>query len=296
MYNRAKAGDHMKIAVVLDSGSDYYNQNLEMEGLFAIPLQIIVEDEPFRESVEISKDQVNALMQREKDLKTSLPNLGDLEVLFKDIKDQAYDMIFALPITEGISGTLNAMRLAADAVDIDFTAYDCYTTAHIQLESAIASRKLFDQGASVELVIERLNEVIQDTCTYIIPDNLDHLAKGGRLSPMAAKLGGLLKIKPILFLGPETKGIIDPFDKVRTMSKAIATVVNDMIQKGVNEDYIITVVDVNSPQELDKTAILLKETFPNTELRVTQLISTVSVHVGIGTIAFQYQRKVNSIL
>ena len=188
------------------------------------------------------------------------------------------------------------MRVAADAQGLNYVPYDCYTTMHIELEYALAARRLFDQGASIEQVQERLDAVINDSCTYIIPDNLDHLAKGGRLSPLAAKLGGLLRIKPILFLGPSTKGVIDPFDKVRTMSKAIATVIEDMKNKGVDENFILTVVDVNSPVELEKTKELLKATFPNTELRVTQLISTVSAHVGIGTIAFQCQRKINSVL
>lgn len=286
----------MKIAVVLDSGSDYYNRDIQMEGLFSVPLQIIVEDEGFRESVEISNEQVNSLIQREKDLKTSLPSLGDLDELFANIKAQGYDTVFAVPITSGISGTINAMRLAADSQGLDYIAYDCYTTMHIELEYALAARRLFDQGASVDQVVNRLNETINDSCTYIVPDNLNHLAKGGRLSPLAAKLGGLLRIKPILFLGPTTKGVIDPFDKVRTMSKAISTVVDDMKSKHVDENFIITVVDVNSPTELEKTVDLVKATFPNTEVRVTQLISTVSVHVGIGTIAFQVQRKINSVL
>ena len=286
----------MKIAVVLDSGSDYYNRDIQMEGLFSVPLQIIVEDEGFRESVEISNEQVNSLIQREKDLKTSLPSLGDLDELFANIKAQGYDTVFAVPITSGISGTINAMRLAAESQGLDYIAYDCYTTMHIELEYALAARRLFDQGASVDQVVNRLNETINDSCTYIVPDNLNHLAKGGRLSPLAAKLGGLLRIKPILFLGPTTKGVIDPFDKVRTMSKAISTVVDDMKSKHVDENFIITVVDVNSPTELEKTVDFVKATFPNTEVRVTQLISTVSVHVGIGTIAFQVQRKINSVL
>ena len=284
----------MKIAVVLDSGSGYYNQNLKMEGLYAVPLQIIVEDEGFRESVEISEDQVNSLMQREKPLRTSLPLLGDIEDLFAQIKADGYDTIFAVAITEGISGTLNAMRLAADASDLNFIPYDCYTTMYIELDCAIAARTLFDKGATVELVKERLDEAVNHSSTFIVPNNLNHLAKGGRLSPLAAKLGGLLRIKPILFLGPSTKGVIDPFDKVRTMSKALSTVIEAMKDKGIDETYTIAVVDVNAPDDLDHTVNLIKETFPTTALRVSQLISTVSVHVGLGTIAFQYMKNVNT--
>ena len=166
----------------------------------------------------------------------------------------------------------------------------------IELHCAISARQLFDKGASIELVTERLDESVNHSCTYNIPDNLDHLAKGGRLSPMAAKLGGLLRIKPILFLGPKTKGVIDPFDKVRTMSKAIQSVIDDMKTRNIDESYNITVVDVNSPEVLETTYNKLKETFPTCQITQTQLISTVSVHVGIGTIAFQVYKRVNTII
>ena len=283
----------MKIAVVVDSASDYFNQDIQMEGLFAIPLQIIQGDESFKESVEITNDQVNNLMQRGKDLKTSLPVLGELEVLFQDIKDQGYTQIFATPITRGISGTLDTMRVAANSVDISFDAFDCYTAMLIELECALAARKLFDKGYDIPEVKKRLNEAILKSDTFIVPNDLDHLSKGGRLSPLAAKLGGLLRIKPILHLNHLSEGVIDPFDKVRTMSKAIDTVIKEMQAQGVDETYHITLVDVNNPTERDKTEAKLRETFPKSELTVTQLISTVSVHVGIGTLAFQYLKKID---
>ena len=283
----------MKIAVVVDSASDYFNQDIQMEGLFAIPLQIIQGDESFKESVEITNDQVNNLMQRGKDLKTSLPILGELEVLFQDIKDQGYTQIFATPITRGISGTLDTMRVAANSVDISFDAFDCYTAMLIELECALAARKLFDKGYDIPEVKKRLNEAILKSDTFIVPNDLDHLSKGGRLSPLAAKLGGLLRIKPILHLNHLSEGVIDPFDKVRTMSKAIDTVIKEMQAQGVDETYQITLVDVNNPTERDKTETKLRETFPKTDISVTQLISTVSVHVGIGTLAFQYLKKID---
>lgn len=283
----------MKIAVIVDSASDYYNQDIQLEGLYAIPLQIIEGEEAHLESVEISNDQVNNLMIREKELKTSLPVLGMIEDLFKNIKEDGYDQVFAVPITTGISGTLDAMRSAAHFTDMRFDSFDCFTAMHIELDCAIAARKLFDKGYNVEIVKQRLSDAVSNSDTYIIPNDLAHLARGGRLSPMAAKLGGLLKIKPILHLNKETKGIIDPFAKVRTMTKAIDTVIDDMENAGVDETYTLTLVDVNAPEELEKTEAKLKERFPNTPITVTQLISTVSVHVGIGSIAIQYMKNID---
>lgn len=283
----------MKIAVIVDSGSDYYNQDINMEGLYAIPLQIIENETSYLESVEITNDQVNNLMIRGKELKTSLPSLGKIEELFAQIKADGYDKVLATPITSGISGTLDAMRSAALFAEIEFDFVDCYTAMHIELDCALGARILLDKGYDIETVKARINDAVAQSDTYIIPDDLQHLSRGGRLSPLAAKLGGLLKIKPILHLNKDTKGIIDPFAKVRTMSKAIDTVIEDMANQGVDETYQLTLVDVASPNELDKTEAKLRERFPKTDMKVTQLISTVSVHVGVGTIAMQYMKKID---
>lgn len=282
----------MKTAVIVDSSSNYYNENIEMDGLFAIPLQIINEDDASLESVEISIDQVNALMRENIMLQTSLPALGMIEDLFREIKAQGYERILAIPITTGISGTIGAMNTAAQFVDIKFVFIDCFTAASIELDCAVAARKLLDQGYDIPEIKERIDVALNNGNTFIIPDDLAHLSPGGRLSPLAAKLGGFLKIKPILHLNKDTKGIIEPFDKVRTMSKAIDRVIEAMQEAGVDETYKITIVDVDAKEELNKTVKKFEEAFPNTEIYVTELISTVSVHVGIGSLAFQYMKKI----
>ena len=282
----------MKTAVIVDSGSNYYNEHIEMDGLFAIPLQIINGDDASLESVEISIDQVNDFMRQNIMLQTSLPALGMIEDLFRDIKAQGYERILAIPITTGISGTIGAMNTAAQFVDIEFVYIDCFTAASIEFDCGVAARKLLDQGYDIPEITERIDVALNNCNTFIIPNDLAHLSRGGRLSPLAAKLGGFLKIKPILHLNKETKGIIEPFDKVRTMSKAIDRVIEAMKEAGVDETYKITVVDVDAKEELAKTADKLRDAFPNTELYVTELISTVSVHVGIGSLAFQYMKKI----
>lgn len=282
----------MKTAVVVDSGSNYYNEDIEMPGLFAIPLQIIDGDKAYRESLEISNKEVNMKMMEGKRIKTSLPVLGEIEELFQSIKDQGYDQILVVPITTGISGTLEAMIGAANAVGINCDYLDCFTTMHTQLYCGIQARKLLDQRKTVEETKEILQVVVDNSNTFIIPDNLNHLAEGGRLSPLAAKLGGLLKIKPILHLNKDTKGVIDPFDKVRTMNGALDRVVKAFKEAGVDESYHITITNVENKKDADKITAKLKAAYPNAHFTEDDLISTVSAHVGIGTIALQYYKTI----
>lgn len=282
----------MKIAVVTDSGSNYFNENIAIEGLFAVPLQIIDQDHSYLESVEISLDDTYDSMEQHKSLTTSLPPLGIIEDLFESLKASGYDLIFATPITSGLSGTINAMVASARHIGIDFDYVDCFTTFHNALNSALAARKLFDQGFDVATVKARLESAIAYSDTIVIPNDLKHLARGGRLSPMAAALGGLLRIKPILHLNPSTKGVIEPMNKVRTMSKAIDTVVEHLKQAGVDANYHLTVAHVRAMEDCESVVNKLKVAFPKTTISVRDLISTVSVHTGLGTIALQFMKKI----
>lgn len=278
----------MKTAIVVDSGSNIYNETIEKDGLFSVPLQLTYEGNSYKESIEITNEQVNTLMQDGVLIQTSLPSLGEISDLFEQIKKDGYDQIFAVPITSGLSSTLGAMKTAAQLVDIPFDYIDCFTTMHIQLLAALRAHDLFTQGKTNDEVKKNLNEMIDRSETIIIPDNLDHLSKGGRLSPLAAKLGGLLRIKPILHLNRETKGVIEALDKVRTMTRAIDEVIKRMKKAGVDEHYQITFTHVMAEKEAAQTIEKMKETFPQTKIVERDLITTVSAHVGIGAIAFQY--------
>ena len=284
----------MKIAVVTDSASNIANENVSMPGLYWVPLQISEGDQVYLESVTASTSDIVALLKEEKVLKTSLPPLGQLEELFKQLQDEGYEMIFAMCITRGLSSTPDAMISAANHVGIPIDYIDCFSTACLQLELATAARKMFDAGKSVGEVRERLQETIDNSCTFIIADDMKHLARSGRLSPVAATLAGILKIKPILYLDKSTQGKIEPLSKTRTMTKAIEEIVDIYVKKGVGEGYRVGVTHVDNPEGAKQMANLMAEKLKGAEICVMPLISTVSVHTGIGCLATQYIKLVNT--
>lgn len=283
----------MKVAVVTDSGSNIYHEGIEMEGLYRLPLQISDGDRVYLEGENITTDEIYQLIKDGKMLKTSLPPLGRIESLFTELKHQGYDSVFAVPICTGLSSTLSAMISAAQEVGIDFDYVDCYSTAYIELHLAMSARILFNEGKTVEEVKERLTDSINHSGTYIIPNDLNHLARGGRLSPLSATLAGLLKIKPILFLDESTGGKIDPLTKTRTMGKAIQEVVDLYVKKGVGKGYKICIAHVWNPEAAQKMFDMMKEKLEDVEIYITDLISTVGIHTGIGCLATEYIKLVD---
>jgi DegV family protein with EDD domain len=284
-------GADMKIAVVTDSGSNIYHQGIEMEGLFKLPLQITDGVNTYLEGETITIDQTYQLISEKKTLMTSLPPLGRIEELFETLKEH-YDGIFAVPICPGLSGTLGAMQSAAMTVGIPFDFIDCYSIASNELHLAISARKMFDAGKTVKQVRETLQAAAEDSVTLVIADDLPHLARNGRVTPLAASIGGLFKIKPVLIVNKGTAGKIDVLEKVRTMPKALESIIDYFKKMGVDEHHLICVAHVWAEETGRELLGRIEAEFPTSEVFFVPLISTVGVNTGLGCVGCQAIRKV----
>lgn len=281
----------MKIAFVSDSGTGKDVATLAQDKIFSVPLQVSDGNENFHDLEEISIDQVYDRMKQGHMLTTSLPALGKIEDLFQALKDQGYEMIFAVPICTGLSGTINAMRMSAETIGLAFAYVDCHVTAVVQEYMIKYAKQLYEEGHSIEEIKETLEEIVHHTNTLLLPDDLQHLKRGGRLTPLAATLGGLLKIKPILQINEKTSGKIDVLDKVRTMHKAMDKAIEMMKQDGVDHTYDITVAHADDEEEGLILQEKLKAAFPDADHHIIKLVSVVGIHTGRGCQAIQYFKK-----
>lgn len=282
----------MKIAFVSDSGTGKDVATLAQDGIFSVPLQVSDGDENFHDLEDLSLDEVYARMREGHMLATSLPALGKIQTLFEALHQQGYEMIFAVPICSGLSGTINAMRMSAEQVGIEFDYVDCHVTAVVQEYMIKTAKRLHEAGTSLEEIKQVLAEIVHTTNTLLLPDDLQHLKRGGRLTPLAATLGGLLKIKPILQINEKTSGKIDVLDKVRTMHKAMDKAIEMMKQDGVDATYDITVAHADDEAEGIVLQDKLKAAFPDADHHMIKLVSVVGVHTGRGCQAIQYFKKI----
>ncbi|TDW25785.1 DegV family protein with EDD domain [Breznakia blatticola] len=282
----------MKIAVLTDSGCGLTKEQVEAKGLYFLPLQIIDGDNVYLDGVDTTTEQIFQMLEDGKMLKTSLPPIGLVEEMLEKMKEDGYEHLIFVPLSAGISGTMQAVKLAADNVGLPITCFEIYTTAFIQMYIAESAKRLVDEGLDIEEIKTRIQASIDDSNTFLIVENLDHLAAGGRLTPMAAKLGGMLKIKPILKLNESSGGKVDQHAKVRTMSKAIKQAVDTFLERGIDDSYVIAILHVNA----DEAGVLMKELYfdtVQTDMKVFGLLAPViAAHTGTGAIGLQYIKKV----
>lgn len=282
----------MKIAFVTDTGTGSSVEALSQLGIYCIPLQITHSGKTLLESEEISVDEVYSLLEEGYDLKTSLASMAYCDKVFKQLKAEGYEQIFAVPICTGLSGTINMMRLCAEENELGFDYFDSHVTAVVQEYMITRAKELVEEGKSLEEVKEVLQAICDTTNTLLIVDDLQHLAKGGRLTPLAATLLGLLKIKPILQINQTSQGKIDVFNKVRTMHKAKQLVVDHFFNSVEDAcSYHVTIAHVLNEEEANSVADLFKAQCPNINIQVIPLVSVVGVHTGLGCLAIQYFKQ-----
>lgn len=287
-----KRGESMKIAVVTDSGSGLTKQQADELGIFYLPLQIIIQDKMFLDGENITVEEIYEYLRNGEMPTTSMPPMGLVEELFTQLKEEGYEAVIAVPLSQGLSSTSSIMQAVAKEHDVKLHIIESYTTCNIQRYLAESAIKLVHQGLDLDTVCERLNASAADSGTLIIPDDLQHLKRGGRLTPLAAALGGLLKIKPILRLDRESEGKVDVFDKVRTMSKAQSKAISTFQEHGLTTEYTLTVLHSGAPQEGEKLKAMMEEAFPGLDLYYGLIGAVISAHTGVGCLGIQYIRKV----
>ena len=285
----------MKIAVITDSGSGLTKQQADDLGIFFLPLQVIVNDHMYLDGENITTEEIYGFLRDGEMPTTSMPPMGIMEEVFKDIKKQGYEAAVAIPLTSGLSSTSSVMHACAQRLELSLTIIETYTTCNIQRYLAMSAIELVKQGVTFEEIVSRLKDSVASSNTLIMPDDLQHLKRGGRLTPLAAALGGLLKIKPILQLNEASLGKVDVFDKVRTSSKAQQKMLNTFQEANLDTSYTLTCLHSGAPEEGEKLKEQLEALFPGVDLYFGLICPVISAHTGLGCLGIQYIKKVKGI-
>lgn len=282
-----------KIAILSDSGCQIELGKYEEQGIFIVPLCITMKNKTYLDQKDISSIEVFETMERENIMvMTSQPSTGEMVNILQRIKDARYDEVIGLPIATGLSSTLNGMKVAADMVDIPITLIDTKGTAGNHKYLTFVASSLVQQGKTSQEIKPILEEMVEHSGTIIMAPNLEHLKKGGRITPAVALLAGMLKIVPVMELNYDLGGRIDTLAKVRTLSRARATLVNRMIELGVKaKDYKVTIEHVLCEESALEVKQMVLDKIGDMEIELRELPSVVGAHMGVGGIGVQYIKK-----
>lgn len=279
----------MNVRVATDSGSGFTKEEAANLGLDFFPLQVTIDDKNYLDGVDLDIDTLYDALEQGELPNTSLPRLIDIEDMMNKYNEEGVTDLVLITLSSGLSSTNSAISASAKSHGIKVHTTDIYSTLDTERYLAMAAAKMNQQGMEPEAIIEKIKEAVDGSKGYLIANDLDHLARGGRLTPTAAKLGGLLKIKPILEVSKETQGKVDVSEKVRTMSKAVHQAVKKILsQTDPNQEYIFYILSSRNEKEAQLAKEMILKEYPNALIKETPIYAVIASHTGMEAIGLQY--------
>lgn len=283
-----------KVAVVTDSNAGIRQKEAKELGIFVLPMPFTIDDQTYYEDINLIHEEFFEKQLNGAEIFTSQPVVGNVKELWDQIlKD--YDEIVHIPMSSGLSGSCQTAMMLAQEYDNRVFVVDSQRISVTQKYDVIDAKRLADQGKSGQEICDILTENKLNASIYITVNTLDYLKKGGRITPAAALLGGMLKIKPILQIQGEK---LDSFAKTRTMARG-TKIMKEAIAKDIKErfddDYhnvhicVAYTYDEAPALELKKE---LEELYPGENIICDPLSLSVSCHIGPHSLAIAICKKI----
>ncbi|MBS4178266.1 DegV family protein [Lederbergia citrea] len=280
----------MKTAVVTDSTSYIPKHIRENLDIYMIPLNVIINGEPYKEEIDISAPDFYEEVRNGSELPTtSQPPIGEFEELYSQLAKE-YDAIISIHLSSGISGTYQGAVAAAEmAENVKIYTYDSEISCMPQGFYVLEAAWMAQQGNGPEEILPRLDELKAAMKAYFMVDDLSHLQRGGRLSSAQAIIGGLLNIKPVLHF--ENKVIV-PFEKIRTRKKALKRI-QEMLGEDVDKGMRLkaTIIHANRVQEAAEWKSELEALYPTVEFSISYFGPVIGTHLGEGAMGLGWTVK-----
>ena len=285
-----------KIAVVTDSNSGITQKQAQEMGLYVLPMPFMINNETYFEDITLSQADFYERLASGADVVTSQPSPDSVMKLWDELL-QTYDEIVHIPMSSGLSGSCqSALMLAAD-YEGRVQVVNNQRISVTQRQSALDAMELAVKGMDAAQIKQFLEDDKFNSSIYIMLDTLYYLKKGGRITPAAAALGTILRLKPVLQIQGDK---LDAFAKARTVSQGksimINAVRNDMEKRfgGVNKDNIW--LQIAYTYDLDAATQLRDEVaaqFPGFAIHMDPLSLSIACHIGPGSLAVACCKKIS---
>ncbi len=285
-----------RIAIVTDSNSGITQKQGQELGIFVVPMPFMINGEDFYEDINLTQSQFYDRLAEDAAVSTSQPTPDSLMTMWDNVlKD--YDQIIYIPMSSGLSGACqSAHMIASEEYEGKVYVIDNQRISVTQRQSAIDARDMAAAGLSAEAIRDKLLETKMDSSIYIMLDTLHYLKKGGRITPAAAALGTLLRLKPVLQIQGEK---LDAFAKARTTAQGKTTMINaiknDILNRfgGDNSNVHFAIAYAGDSEAAKVWKKEVEEAFPGCEIHMEPLSLSVSCHIGPGALALAVSEKIN---
>lgn len=286
-----------KVAILTDSNSGITQAQATELGVSVVPMPFNINNKTYFEDISMKQKDFYEYLAQEVDVSTSQPTPETVMDLWRKLLKEKEEVVY-IPMSSGLSGSCQTAMMLASEEEFAGRVFvvDNQRISVTQRQSVLDAKEMAEKGFSALEIHDKLMAEKFESSIYIMVDTLKYLKKGGRITPAAAAIGTILKIKPVLQIQGEK---LDAFAKVKTIKQAkhimMKQMESDMKNRfgGVNKDKIwLQVAHTDNQEAAEQFCQELMEKFSGFDIYVDHLSLSVSCHIGPGALAIACSKKI----
>ena len=282
-----------------DSNSGITQKEAAGLGISVLPMPFMINDATYFEDINLTQDRFYEFLENDAVVSTSQPSPDSLIHMFHKLLAE-YDEVVHIPMSSGLSGSCQTACMLAQEPEFDGKVFvvNNQRISVTQTQSVLDAVELAKKGSDGAQIKKILEEDKFNSSIYIMLDTLFYLKKGGRITPAAAALGTLLKLKPVLQIQGEK---LDAFAKARTKSAGksmmLQAIKNDIenrfggFDESAKERVMLHIAYTKDAEEAELWKQEVMEAFPGFRLKMAPLSLSVACHIGPGALALACTRN-----
>ena len=269
--------------IIADTATLFAPAEGEQQNITIVPVCVTINDRTYKDYAEISSEEFLQMIEAGGVPTSSQPAVGDM----LDVYDSCDEEMLVLTVGDGLSG---AYRTAVGAEGKErIHVINSKTLAGPLRHLAKKAVELKNRGFGIHEIKKELEVCIESSMSFVIPEDFDFLKRSGRLTAITAKVGGMLKLLPILTQTDDKKRI-KPIGVKRTWKAAVDVIVEQMHSRAVNGDYLISICHTGTYDRAEAVLKQIKAAFPHTKTEILTLSPALITHGGPGCIVVQAVR------
>jgi DegV family protein with EDD domain len=275
-----------RIALVTDSTCDIPVEWREQYAITVVPLTIIFGSQQYLDGVDLpAVEFYERLLKETIHPTTSQPSPRAFLEAYQQAAAAGAEQIVVFTISSAMSGTMESAKRAAQDISIPVHVVDGKNNSMGLGWQVIAAARVRESGGGLEEMLAAAEWVRQNMVYYITLDTIEYLSKGGRISEAAKFLDSLLRIKPLIYVRPES-GTVGASMPARSRKAALEGLYKEYFRH-INpaKPLHITILHNNALEEAEELAQKVKQEYAPQELFISIVSPVLGVHTGPRAVA-----------
>ncbi|MBS5883283.1 DegV family protein [Clostridium sp.] len=268
-----------KIALITDSTCGLPKEYINEYDVKVVSLKILYKDKEFIDGINITPEEVYSKLPKELPT-TSMPSVDDITSLYNELIKEGYTQAIVLPVSSGLSGTINSFKLASEEFKdkINTFIFDTKILSMAVGLIVIEVGKMIKGKMNFEDICNIIPKLRENLWMYFTVDTLEYLIKGGRIGKVTGGIGEILNLKPIITM--DDNGSYTNYTKVRGSKQAFKKLLDlstDILNKGKGKVIIMT---GTMHEEAEKLKEILSSHENTTFIYKGTITPAVGIHSG----------------